>query len=138
MTGPRGPARRLALPALLLTLLVPAQAISLCCLEIAGTRADAARHPTHPATPHHRSEGEAAPVGQALRSPAPSTCDAPTTAAPAIRERDRSSDPPPGGIEYGLASAGMDDAQAADRGVLPRPSRVSHLAAEERPHPLRL
>lgn len=92
MTGRVRPGGRLALPALLLAVLVPARAIALCCLEAAVPVSPAAAHAAHGATPHHRSAGGPQAVGRDLATASAAHCDVLTTIAPALRERGREGD----------------------------------------------
>ncbi len=111
MVEPRRPAviarpgstRRLAVSALLLALLVPARAIALCCLGVAGPAVEVGAHATHGPTPHHRAGGEPATVGPALGAAAESGCTGLQASAPALRERDRSGDTAPGAGDPPLA-----------------------------------
>ncbi|MGH7550896.1 MAG: hypothetical protein ACREK3_09140 [Gemmatimonadota bacterium] len=138
MIGGRRSPRRLAMPALVLALLVSARAISLCCLDVAGAQAEAARHATHGSTPHHRSEGEPA-SGPALAILPTSDCVVLTTPVPALRERGRSGDAAPGVGDPPLAlAAGVGYPDVPDRPVRPSLTSVSRTARAENPHPLRL
>ncbi|MGH7570803.1 MAG: hypothetical protein ACREMK_03030 [Gemmatimonadota bacterium] len=139
MTGSRRSALRLAMPALLLALLVPARAISLCCLDMVGTQTPAARHSTHGSMPHHRSEAESVPVGQALAPLPTSVCVILATPAPVLRERGRSGDAAAGVGDLALAStAGLGYPPTRDRPVHPWLTSVPQPAGLESPHPLRL
>lgn len=139
MTGRPRSTRRLAVPALLLALLVPARTIALCCLGDTGPATPAGAHATHGPTSHHRSAGEPAPVGSGLGLAAESECVVLTTFAPALRERGRSCDTGPEGGDPAL----MPIAQLRDFGppgcLVPRwvtPVSLPH--AVEDFHPLRL
>lgn len=139
MTGGRGSTPWLAVPALVLALLVPARAIALCCLGVAGPWAAAGAHATHGPTPHHRAGGELAPVGPGLGPAAESACFVLTTTAPALCERGRSGDAAPGAGDPAIAPV----AQVRDFGPPPRLAShsltpVSQPHCVENLHPLRL
>ena len=134
MTGRPG-SRRLAVPALLLALLVPARAIALCCLHVAPAGA----HTTHGPVSHHRAGAEPAPVGPALGLASESACVGLTTSAPALRERGRWGETAP---EAGdPASVPIDQVRdfAPPACVVPRSlTPVSLTGGVEDIHPLRL
>lgn len=139
MTGRRDSMRWLALPALLLALLVPARAIALCCLGVAGPAAPAGAHATHEPTPHHRASGEPVPVDPGLGPVAEFACVLVTTSAPALRERGRSGDAAPGVGDPAIGPV----AQVPELGPPPRlaplpRAPVSHPVDVEAPHPRRL
>lgn len=139
MTGRHGWTRWLALPALLLAVLIPAQAIAICCLGVAGPAAPAGAHETHGPTPHHRAGGEPAPVDPGLVPAAESACVIVTTSGPALRERGRSGDTAPEAGDPAVPPVPQvhDFGLPPRRGPLP-PAPVSHPVEVGILHPLRL
>lgn len=139
MTGRVQSARRLALPALLLAVFVPARALALCCLEAPVPVSPASAHAAHGATAHHRSAGEPQPSGQDLTTASAAYCDVLTTIAPALRERGRQGDIGSGADSPALAPTPWGGESTPSARLGPRIRRpFPRPAGLETPSPLRL
>lgn len=140
MTGRGGSARqRLALPAFLLAVFVPARAIALCCLEAPVPVSPGIAHAAHGAKAHHRSAGGSPQVGQDLATASAAYCDVLTTIAPALRERGRQGDVGSGADSPTAAPTPRGGGAAPSARVVPRiRTPFPGPAGLETPPPLRL
>jgi hypothetical protein len=134
VSGARRRNLRFAVPALLLALLVPARAVALCCFD--GRLADRGSHAGAHGSSHH-AHARALEMECVLVPAAPAPdCETLTSAAPALRERDRI-DTAPGAVGASPPTANLLPPGPAKGPVILPDALAGVSAHREAPHPLR-